>query len=347
MNTPHKEGPVRTNRWFAPSVCRLGPHGFTLIELLVVIAIIALLVTILMPSLNRAKDLVRRSVCSVHLNGAAKKLITYASEYGGFLPGPNTTGFIYFKGGRPPDASTSAGMPMQWDDWMSPIFGESMGLPKDRNARLLKIFNMEFYCPANQHHYDYIYGSAAGWPDPEKIRYNSYSAPYALHAYTDAAHASKNQPGGFFLRGYDGGLVNMEPSGHKFRIDTLGDASLKVAAMDGARYVNDEGRISFNTDTGSNYGGNFMNRGPCLNPYYQNNGNPYKYDTDRKSLHPIAEQFSYRHIGTMSMVFLDGHGSPFDHEESRRIDFWFPSGSVVLDPSELGDPNVRRGDIVE
>ena len=44
-------------------LCRETP-GFTLIELLVVIAIISLLVSILIPSLKRAKELTRRVICS-------------------------------------------------------------------------------------------------------------------------------------------------------------------------------------------------------------------------------------------------------------------------------------------
>jgi prepilin-type N-terminal cleavage/methylation domain-containing protein len=55
--------------------------GFTLIELLVVIAIIALLVTILMPSLSRARELARRSICGANLNAIGKGIAMYKAEF--------------------------------------------------------------------------------------------------------------------------------------------------------------------------------------------------------------------------------------------------------------------------
>ena len=66
--------------------------GFTLIELLVVIAIIALLVSILVPSLSLAKDLARRVICGSNLHHLAIALHTYAMENEGMGPAYRTDG---------------------------------------------------------------------------------------------------------------------------------------------------------------------------------------------------------------------------------------------------------------
>jgi len=58
-------------------------RGFTLIELLVVIAIIALLVSILVPSLKRARDLARDAVCKANLRTWGVVLNAYMTEQGG------------------------------------------------------------------------------------------------------------------------------------------------------------------------------------------------------------------------------------------------------------------------
>ena len=63
-----------------------GRFGFTLIEVLVVVAIIALLVAILLPSLAKAREQARRTVCQSNLGQLQRGVVFYLSDYKGIFP---------------------------------------------------------------------------------------------------------------------------------------------------------------------------------------------------------------------------------------------------------------------
>src|SRR5438067_5343919 len=65
-------------------------RGFTLVELLVVIGIIAVLIAVLLPALNRAREQAKITQCASNIRQLCASLINYAIENHGKFPPSGT-----------------------------------------------------------------------------------------------------------------------------------------------------------------------------------------------------------------------------------------------------------------
>jgi len=66
-------------------------HGFTLVELLVVIAIIGILVALLLPAINAAREAARRAACTSNLRQVGLGILNFESARRAFPPAYTTT----------------------------------------------------------------------------------------------------------------------------------------------------------------------------------------------------------------------------------------------------------------
>lgn len=121
--------------------------GFTLIELLVVIAIIALLLSIVIPSLRLAKEHAQRLTCSMNLKSLGAGLHVYVQSYD-----QKTPPHVHYNGNEYPNGTSTGYQP-----WQGYFTGLDMTEPQLRPVQLGKLFSDRivdvakvFYCQTAQ-----------------------------------------------------------------------------------------------------------------------------------------------------------------------------------------------------
>lgn len=87
-------------------------HGFTLVEMLVVIAIIGVLVAILLPAVQMAREAARRTQCTNNLKQCGNAITQYATSKG-YLPASRT---VIWDNASPPVATVA--------NWVCPVLAE-------------------------------------------------------------------------------------------------------------------------------------------------------------------------------------------------------------------------------
>ena len=127
---------------------RKGQRGFTLVELLVVIAIIAILVSLLLPAVNSAREAARRTQCVHHLKQLGLALQAYHDKYGSLPP-------AYFpdKDGKPKYSWRVLILPMLGEQALYDAYDFDEPWNGPNNRKLASKMPAVFACP----------GRPAGW----------------------------------------------------------------------------------------------------------------------------------------------------------------------------------------
>ncbi len=360
------------------SSCLSQGRAFTLIEVLVVVAIIALLVSILLPSLKAAREQARTSVCASRLGNILRAENLYQLENQQWIPGSLlTTGwFLANPGGAPKTVFIPGGsnhpVIAEWTDYATPLrrmMQEGASLPKGtaaadaarvRSNLLKQSMEGAFECPSNRLLADPYQPSFLG-SHAKTIRATSYltmrtiirGGPSTFHDPKWSHEKTKTNAGQ--SESWDVAV----PNDYLPRHSRLGRESMKVFVADGLRFFDSagpitdalDGEITYNAHPSDTKGVYVADPPSTRNPGSELHSREYT----------TARRFSYRHgskTNRLNAGFFDAHVEQLAVDVGGAAStgrfrgpavepkFYYPTGSVVNNVDDLHKDTIPPGTIL-
>jgi prepilin-type processing-associated H-X9-DG protein len=338
--------------------------------LLVVVSIIALLVSILLPSLQRARDQAKAVVCSAQMRGLTQGLSNYTTDGNDWLPGMNTTGVRVRRLGNNPTAEAlrRPDVPVQPHDWATPLLAQDFKLPANRAERM-RLIQERFRCPAQTGIRSVLYPFTAGTP-ADRADFERLAPWTALSVLMPVQF----QYWGWLYESEMVGSVDVmispkvwEAPSEKYvsMISRVGNPSEKVFLADGTRYLAASGLLDHDISPNAQLFGSFTSSGAWWSgsTAYGVRGGSQNWDGTTVNRGSPANgrnlTLSYRHRGgrgktgmdclsnrgAINVVYFDGHTETLADRASRNIRLWYPRGARVNTANE-GMTNVPFGTVV-
>lgn len=332
-------------------------RAFTLVEVLVVVAIIALLISILLPSLAVAREQAKSVVCSTRLSQILRAEATYESTSRGWFAGsPLTTGYSLTKNGDwNPNLPGFTRTALDWMDFSTALRIQMYGpssLPtptpanfvEARKRMYLKVTDEPFLCPSNAQTAP-PFPANSGFP---VIHATSYLSMWTMMRAGPATFHQIDTlfPGSSVSAGSVAQSETWEmavPDDYVPRDSRIGVPSLKVFLADGVRYFNGEPDNTIDYSIDPNGAKGMMSAEP---PSTYAPANP-TYARE----YVMAKKYSYRHGNgeRINAAFFDGHveslqagakgNGPFKGP-AVHPKYYFPSKTIVKDPTKLHMSNI-------
>ncbi|HEV7298789.1 MAG TPA: type II secretion system protein [Tepidisphaeraceae bacterium] len=172
---------------------RTQPKGFTLVELLVVIGIIALLISILMPALSKARIAAVQTQCMANHRQVMQAMQLYVNEFKGWAPVDGRN--VY------PEESTVASHQVHW--YHRQYLGKYLGNRATYNQR--DNTGGAYYCPAyvrdqnrpnlgigyNMRRGNGISRTWTGWMERYKQKFTSIRQPANVIIFADVTNGNQ------------------------------------------------------------------------------------------------------------------------------------------------------------